>query len=272
MKFEHGAGLTDPPEPHPRSIDAATPRPRAGPGDVITTLRHFAIVTYAVPPVRLVGVVDERFDLDTVPVHGHERALISVVPFEDEDFRWAASDGPRWRFGQTNYRIYVRDRQTGRRAVWFLGTTLGSWRVVYPRYVWRLPWHYGRFAISCELDAGGRYTTYRIETRSRWAPLELELDHQPDAPIELAGFADVATGLDVLTHPLEGFYRRRDRHLGSYSVWHDRLTPTPGRVRRARIGLLDRLGIVPFAEQAAAHSVLIQERTEFQIHLPPRRC
>jgi hypothetical protein len=61
-------------------------------------------------------------------------------------------------------------------------------------------------------------------------------------------------------------------HLGSYSVWHDRLTPTPGRVRRARIGLLDRLGIVPFAEQADAHSVLIQERTEFQIHLPPRRC
>jgi hypothetical protein len=30
--------------------------------------------------------------------------------------------------------------------------------------------------------------------------------------------------------------------------------------------------IVPFADQAAAHSVLIQPRTEFQIHLPPRRC
>ena len=66
----------------------------------------------------------------------------------------------------------------------------------------------------------------------------------------------------VLTHPLDGFFRRRDGDLGTYSVWHERLAPTPGRVRHARIGLFDRLGIVPFAEQTAAHSVLIQSRTE----------
>jgi hypothetical protein len=266
------SGTMFPPEPDPRPIDPASRRPRAKPRDVITTLRHFAIVTYAIPPERLAGLVDDRFALDTVEIDGRTRALISVVPFEDEDFRWAASDGPRWRFGQTNYRIYVRDRQTGRRAVWFLGTTLGSWRVVVPRYWWRLPWHYGRFAFACELNADGRYTTYRIETRSRWGPLTLALDHHPRAPLALAGFADTATALDVLTHPLDGFFRRRDGRLGTYSVWHERLTPTPGHVREARIGLLDRLGIVPFAEQADAHSVLIQERTEFQIHLPPRRC
>ena len=256
----------------PLPSDSWTHRPRAKPSDVITTLRHFAIVTYAVPPERVAGLVDERFALDTIQVDGQERALISVVPFEDEDFRWAASDGPRWRFGQTNYRIYVRDRQTGKRAVWFLGTTLGSWRVVVPRYLWRLPWHYGRFTFTCEQVVDGQYSTYRIETRSRWAPLALELDHHADAPLELPGFADKKTALDVLTHPLDGFFRRRDGHLGTYSVWHERLAPTPGRVRHARIGLFDRLGIVPFAEQAAAHSVLIQPRTEFQIHLPPRRC
>jgi hypothetical protein len=266
------SGTAFPPEPDPRPIDPAAWRPRAKASDAITTLRHFAIVTYAVPPERVAGMVDERFALDTIEIDGRERALISVVPFEDEDFRWAASDGPRWRFGQTNYRIYVRDRQTGKRAVWFLGTTLGSWRVVFPRYVWRLPWHYGRFAFTCELDADGRYTIYRIETRSRWAPLALELDHDRDAPLALPGFADRGTALDVLTHPVNGFYRRRDGHLGTYSVWHERLAPTPGRVRHARIHLLDRLGIVPFAEQAGPHSVLIQERTEFQIHLPPSRC
>lgn len=249
-----------------------SPRPAAKPGDVITTLRHFAIVTYAIPTERLAGLIDDRFALDTVDIDGQPRALISVVPFEDEDFRWAASDGPRWRFGQTNYRIYVRDQQTGRRAVWFLGTTLGSWRVVVPRYWWRLPWHYGRFTFDCEPSGDGHYTSYRVETKSRWAPLLLELDSVPEASLALAGFADTATALDVLTHPLDGFFRRRDGHLGTYSVWHERLTPTPGRVRRARIGLLDRLGLVPFAEQAEAHSVLIQERTEFQIHLPPRRC
>jgi hypothetical protein len=86
------------------------------------------------------------------------------------------------------------------------------------------------------------------------------------------GFADTKTALDVLTHPLDGFFRRRDGDLGTNSVWHERLAPTPGCVRHARIGLFDRLGIVPFAGQTAAHSVLIQPRTEFQIHLPPRRC
>ncbi len=240
--------------------------------DAITTLRHFAIVTYAVPPERLRPLVHLRFDLDTVVIDGAGRALISVVPFEDQDFRAAAWPSPRARFGQTNYRIYVVDRETGQRAVWFLGTTLGSWTVAVPRYLWRLPWHYGRFAIACEQDGAGRYTTYRFDTQSAWAPVRLELDHEPDAPLSLPGFADLETALTILTHPLDGFYTRRDGRLGSYSVWHERLVPTGGRVRSARLGLLDRLGVVPFAEQAVAHSVLIQPRTEFLVRLPPRGC
>jgi hypothetical protein len=48
-----------------------------------------------------------------------------------------------------------------------------------------------------------------------------------------------------------------------------------GRVRfdctydAARFGLFDRLGVVPFAEQARPHCVLIQPRTGFTIYLPP---
>lgn len=252
----------------PVSSDAPAPGPR----DAVATLRHFAIVTYAIPPERVAGLIDPRFALDCVTIDGVERALISLVPFQDHEFRWPASSGTPRRFGQTNYRIYVRDRDTGRRAVWFLGTTLGSWTVVVPRWLWRLPWHYGRFRVACEQGAGGRYLAYRFETRSRWAPLDLALDHEPERPLDLPGFPDEATALDVLTHPLDGFYHRTDGRLGTYSVWHDRLAPTAGRVRHARVGLLDRLGIVPFAEQGTAHSVLIQPETVFLIRLPPRRC
>src|SRR5512134_2369259 len=99
-------------------------RPAASGIDAITTLRHFAIVTYALPPERLRPLVDRRFELDCIDVDGGRKALLSVVPFEDQDFRAAAFPSPRWRFGQTNYRVYVRDRTTGERAVWFLGTTL----------------------------------------------------------------------------------------------------------------------------------------------------
>ena len=239
--------------------------------DAVTTLRHFAIITYAVPPERLRALVDPRFDLDCVELGGAPRALLSVVPFEDQDFRAAAFPSPRWRFGQTNYRIYVRERASGERGVWFLGTTLGSWSFVLPRYVWRLPWHYGRFTISCSQDAAGVYSSFRIATKSRWAPLLLDLVHEPEAPLRFPGFPTEETALVVLTHPLVGHYTRRDGQLGSYSVWHDRLSPGAGRVREASFGLLHRLGAVPFAEQLAPYSVLIQPRTEFLVRLPPHR-
>ena len=56
-----------------------------------------------------------------------------------------------------------------------------------------------------------------------------------------------------------------------YSVWHERLALTSGRVVAAKIGLFDRLGLVPFAEQTKPHSVMIQPLTEFTVYLPPRR-
>ena len=245
-------------------------RPTATGIDAVTTLRHFAIITYAVSPQRLRPLIDERFELDCIDVNGVPKALLSVVPFEDQDFRAAALPSPRWRFGQTNYRIYIRDR-AGRRAVWFLGTVLGSWAVALPRYVWRLPWHYGRFAFRCAEDSSGLYSSYAIETESQWAPARLELIHEPSASLSFPGFPNLETALVVLTHPLTGYYTRRDGRVGTYSVWHERLTPQAGRVRVAQFGLLDRLGLVPLSEQSRPYSVLIQPKTEFLVRLPPRR-
>jgi hypothetical protein len=74
-----------------------------------------------------------------------------------------------------------------------------------------------------------------------------------------------------LTHPLTGYFHRRDGRLGSYRVWHDRLAMHPGRLVAARFGLLDRLGQVPPAEQGRPHSVLLQPEVEFTVYLPPRR-
>ena len=245
-------------------------RPAAKGIDAVTTLHHFAIITYAVAPEVLRPLIHPRFELDCIELGGTSKALLSVVPFEDHDFRMANFPSPRWRFGQTNYRIYVRDTQSGERAVWFLGTTLGSWTVALPRYCWRLPWHHGRYSFSCQQDASGRYTSFRVSAKSRWAPMELDLIHEPAQPLSFPGFPDVETGLVFLTHPLTGYYTRRDGKLGSYSIWHERLSPSVGRVRAAEFGLLDRLNIVPVAEQANPYNVLIQPKVEFLIRLPPR--
>ncbi len=243
-------------------------RPAVGALDAVSTLRHFAIVTYAVDPARLKAIIPPRFALDEVEIAGSRRALLSVVPFEDENFRWAGFPCARFRFGQTNYRVYVRDQVTGRPAVWFLGTVLGSWAFLMPRLAWRLPWHRGKIRFDCELHDGD-YQRYSMTTRSSWASAQLELEPLRERFLP-AGFKDEESALVFLTHPLVGFYHRTDGSLGTYSVWHERLRVAWAGCRRARFDLLDRLGLVPFAEQDHPHSVLVQPNTEFTIYLPPQ--
>lgn len=239
--------------------------------DVTTTLRDFAIVTYAIPPQRLLPHLAPRFTPELIDIPGGKRALISVVPFRDTAFRLAGFPLPGIGFGQTNYRAYVRERPTGSRAAWFFGTALDSATVAVPRHVWQLPWHRARIRFDCTFDpTAGRYTTYSMRTDGAWGAAALEIDDSGLPLLDLAGFPDLETALVVLTHPLSGVYHRRDGKLGAYDVWHDRLTPTVGHCRSARFDALDTLGLVPFAEQSAPHSVLLQSSTEFTIYLPPR--
>jgi hypothetical protein len=251
--------------------DSHLTRPVASGIDVTTTLRHFAIITYDVDPERLARHLHPRFVPDCVAIP-EERALISVVPFFDVDFRFAACPWPAFSFGQTNYRAYVIDRETGERCAWFFGTCLDSWSVYVPRHAWKLPWHHGRIRFDCAYSEDeARFSRYRMETTSRWAPAAVELEDSGSPPETLAGFPTLEAGEVVLTHPLTGYFERRDGHLGSYRVWHDRLRTTNGRCVRAEFALLDSLDLVPLSEQTRTHSVLMQRETEFTIYLPPRR-
>lgn len=80
-------------------------------------LGHFAIVTWAVDPARVRPHVDGCFSLDVYPgPDGEPRVWVSAVPFEDQDFHVLAAPWLRFGMGQTNYRTYVIDRETGQRA------------------------------------------------------------------------------------------------------------------------------------------------------------
>ena len=256
----------------PQFTDEMLTRPGLSGIDVTTTLRHFAIITYEVDPERLQAHLHPRFTPDCIQgADGSERALISVVPFLDLDFRFASCPWPTFAFGQTNYRAYVIDSETGERVVWFFGTCLDSWSVLVPRVLWKLPWHRGRIHFDCEYSSSeSRYRRYRMQTRSPWAPAEVELQDSGVQPRALRGFSSLESGLVVLTHPLRGYFFRRDGRLGTYDVWHDRLRLTEGSCLQARFPLLEKLGLVPLERQAQTHSVLIQPSTEFLILLPPR--
>ncbi|MEM7456530.1 MAG: DUF2071 domain-containing protein [Planctomycetota bacterium] len=247
-------------------------RPRVSGIDVITTLQHFAIITYVVDPDALRPHVHERFELDCIRREdGSPGALISVVPFLDLDFRFIRFPWFTWKFGQTNYRAYVRDRQTGEHVAWFFGTSLDSWTVNIPKHIWKLPWHRGKIRFETSYDRSkNRYSCYEMETESSWAPASLKLEDTGVALDSLDGFATLESGLVILTHPLKGYYHRRDGRLGSYSIWHDKLQMTIGNATRAEFPLLERLGLVRTGDTSNLHSVMIQPATEFTIYLPPR--
>ncbi|MFO0659033.1 MAG: DUF2071 domain-containing protein [Polyangiaceae bacterium] len=246
-------------------------RPEPGLMGVTTTLHHFSIVTYAIEPDRLRPFVSPRLDLELVNIDGHPRALISAVSFLDTRFRAARFWTPSQTFCQTNYRAYVIDRETKERAVWFFGTRWARTLVLVPRFVWRLPWHHATTTFECERDEStGVYRRYAMRTESKWAPVDLELEGENEDLRGVEGFDDDETGQVVLTHPLRGYYYRRDGVVGTYSIWHDRLRLKRARVKRSRWGLFERLGLVNEAERDRPHSALIQATSDFTIYLPPQ--
>ena len=238
--------------------------------DVLCGLKNFAIITYAVPVSRFEGIFPDRFKLDTIDLDGETRGLISVVPFIDVDFTSAVFPFPNFTMGQTNYRIYIIDKETKERCVWFLGTTLDSWTLAVPRFLWNLPWHSGKVSFDCRFDESSRlYDKYKMETKSNWAEASVELEQSKEDILRFPGFPDVESALVYLTHPLAGFYYRRDGKLGTYRVWHKELQVKPATLKAASFALLSKLEIVKESEQQNPYSVLIEPINEFTIYLPP---
>ncbi len=242
----------------------SAPAPALRPRDVTTTLADFAIITFAVDPERLQRLLPADFIAQRFPLEGGERALVSAVPFRDLDFRFHFAPWLRFAFGQTNYRAYVLYR--GEPCVWFFGTSLATPWVLVPQILWRLPWHYARMRFDTAWN-DGRCRHYHLTTTASWGRAAVEIEGTDEPAGVLPGFASEAETALLLTHPLSGYFYRRDGLVGSYSVWHERLRPTRGLARRARFELLEELGLIDALSKP--HSVLLQERSEFHIYLPP---
>lgn len=254
----------------PRFNDVLRSRPRPSGLDLQCTLQHFSIVTYAVDPSRFTGRFPDRFEPDLVQIGGESQGLISAVSFVDNTFTSAAFPLPKFKMNQTDYRIYIVDRNSGEHCIWFLGTTYDSWTLPIPRRLWQLPWHPGVIRFSCDVDERtGRYRRYDLATTARWAGGRIRLSQSPGLKLELGGFADTESGLVCLTHALTCFYFRRDGKLGTYRVWHDRLKVAPARLESARFELLEREHMVTMEEQQRPHSVLLEPVNEFTVYLPP---
>jgi hypothetical protein len=239
--------------------------------DIITGLRHFALINYSLPAERLRPHIPDRFEIQTFDIGGDELALMSVVPFEDEGFHFTRLPYPRFRFCQTNYRVYVIDKESGEQVVWFFGTTLGSWTVWLCRFLWKIPWHPARYSSDHLWDQESRrYHRFKYETRSKWAPATIEVQDSGEPISAMPGFASLDDMVLTLTHPLDGYYYRLDRKIGGYSVSHDIISLTRGEAVHLHFGLFERLELLDAEEMMRPHSVFLCPHTEFHIYMPPR--
>lgn len=236
--------------------------------DVVSTLRGFAICTYDVPVAALARLLPPFLTPEVVRLDdGRTRALVSAVTFRNEDFHVGFAPFVRLVAEQTNFRAYVRRGDA--RAVVFFGTTLGSPFVVMPRYLWRLPWAYGRHRVDFAFGAGGGCERYEWHARSEHGEERLVARGLGEPTGRLDGFADAESTALVLTHPLVGYVRRRDGVQVTYSVDHEPLAMERARPEQARFELFERLGLVE--RGASPHSLLVMPETRFVVRLPPRR-
>lgn len=239
---------------------------------VRTTLKHFSIITYAVPKGRLSAHIPERyFDIPEFETENGRCALISAVPFIDEDFCLTALTYPRFRFGQTNYRAYIRDKKTGEHVAWFFGTTLGSYSYLMARALWKLPWYHAKYNIDCVYDTiSKRYRRYRFNMTSPWSSAHVEIKDTGKPLSVQTGFESLEQMKLILTHPVRGFYLCTNRRLGTYSIWHPEAVMTEATPKKLYFGIFDRLGLVNTDEMNSPHSIFVAPLIKFEIHLPPR--
>ena len=242
--------------------------------DIRSKLLHFALINHAVPIDRLrLHIPDSNFEIVPFEVDGRTCGLLSVVPFLYDDFHYARlAPFAKFRFGQTNHRVYVIDRATGEHVVWFFGTTLGSWMVHCARMLWKIPWYPAKYDFQCSYDdAAGRYRQYELHVASKWCSCEISLEDSGEPAGLLDGFETLEQQKLVVTHPTEGFFYRRDGSVGTYSVWHDEIPVTTGRASHLYFSLYERLGIMTREDMLNPHSILICPETVFDVHMPPRK-
>jgi len=225
------------------------------------------MVSYRAPTDALAAVLPDGVEPDVFTFDdGSMASLVSAVPFLDRDFHFRFCPPVKVACGQVNYRAYVTFR--GERGVWFFGTSLDSVFVALPRYAWQMPWHKDRIAIEASWD-GDRCESWSFEATGAWGEGSCRMAATGEPLARLDGFADLDETVEVLTHPMVGWYQRRRGAIGRYSVWHEVLGVRPCRVDEARFTVFERLGLVE--PDAPPHSAVVARTVHFDVHTPPTK-
>ena len=244
--------------------------PKQGPMHADTDLRNFALINYALPKKRLESHIPDCFDIPEFEIDGVKMSLLSVVPFYDDNFRLSSFPLIKSHFFQTNFRVYVINKKTSEHVAWFFGTTLGSQFVRIPQLLWKLPWHHAKYNSQCEYDNfAKRFKKYEIHIFSNWCNADIDIEDTGRAMGNVKGFASLDEMRLILTHPIEGYFYRRDGKIGTYSIWHEEMKGTIGKGRKIYFSLFEKLNLLSREEMNQPHSIFLCPQIKFKICLPP---
>jgi hypothetical protein len=248
-------------------------RPAAGILLARTTLRHFALINYAVSPERLAELIPrDWFEVECFPTEDGPKAFLSVVAFLDVDFNFPKlASGIKFTFYQTNHRAYIIEKKSRQPAVWFFGTNLGSRLVGIPRRLWKIPWYHTKYNVDCRFSSAlNRYEKYRYNFESAWCQGRIELRDTGEPITVMDGFKSMDEMKLILTQAVRGFYRRLDGRTGTYQVWHKEIVCTKGVSDNLYFSLYENLRLLTKEQMQQPHSIFLCPEIEFDVYLPPK--
>ena len=236
--------------------------------DVNTNLQHFALISYAVPVAKISPYIPEPFELWSFNKNATDYALISAVPFMDKDFSfYRFAKAIKFKFFQTNFRTYIRHKQTNEYSAWFFGTTLGSITNLVPKIFWSMPWEYGKYQFKYNLE-NNIYSKYQMSFSSKQGSGLVDIKSTSNKMQLLEGFESIDEQKFILTHPIMGYYQIGPT-IGNYQIWHPEMDLWQGKSNNLYFEIYERLGFLTKEQMQKPHSVLITPEIEFDILLPP---
>lgn len=239
--------------------------------DVHTQLQHFAIITYQLPISRLKGIVPSPFKIWTFVEDGIEYGLISAVTFKIKNFSfYKISKNPKFNFFQTDFRTYIFDERSQNHAIWFLGTTLGSYAYIIPRRIWKMPCQFGTFDFQHQIK-DCQYLKYHMTFQSKQGEGHVEIKSSNHEMKILKGFTSIDQQTYILTHPITGYYSMSEKTIGSYEIWHPKMQITEGISFNLYFEFFEKLKLLSKTEMNHPHSILMSPEIKFRVLLPPNK-
>lgn len=234
-------------------------RPAATGGNVSVKAQwqHCALLVYAVPHERVVGLAPSSFQVETSLVNGRAVAWVSVASWLDQGAR---CDG-RGEFEQTSYRLHVR--RDGAPAHWLLGASLGSLAAVATRNWWSAPWHLGAMEFQVAYDQRrARYRRYHLRTQSQRINAQWQLTDSGQ-PLE-----ESALPATLRHSVVSDYFLRRDGLVGWQRAHLLNSAFTRGQVQMAHCDLLEEMKLVRGDEFMHPQLVALQHSLACKLEAP----